>query len=277
MPELPEVESIKRYLSNQVIGRTITSFSSDWPKAIDSHSLVDFTSIINGQSILDLKRHGKYLVFYLRSGQNLMIHLRLTGHLDFSLDSTKVERYTRHTFGIDNNFEMRLRDMRKFATISLASKQTNKLQDLGQDPLDASFTAAHLEDLLHSHRASIKSFLLNQSIIAGIGTIYSDEILFECKIHPSTPTSSVPTKMVQHLHKTMITILTKATESLTEQIVRNKTTPRWNASSPSFSMPRKAGLPCPECENPVKRITLSGRATYFCVHCQSTNEAVNRS
>jgi len=275
MPELPEVESLKNYLSGQVIGRTITSFNSTWPKAIGSHSLSDFTEIITQQVISDIKRHGKYLVFQLLSGQNLLIHLRLTGHLDFTLNSTTPLRYTRHTFGVDNEFEMRLRDVRKFATISLTENPMDMLKNIGKDPLNTLFTTAYLEELLGNHDIPIKSFLLNQSIIAGIGNIYSDEILFASKIHPSTPSSSIPKTMVKILHKTMRTILINATESLTTQIFRDQEQPEWNASSPSFVVPRKAGLPCPQCKKPIEKITFGGRSAYFCAPCQPINESAH--
>lgn len=272
MPELPEVESIKHYLSGQVIGRTITSFNSTWPKAIGSHSLSDFTEIITQQVISDITRHGKYLVFQLLSGQNLLIHLRLTGHLDFTLKSTTPQRYTRHTFGVDNGFEIRLRDMRKFATISLTEHPIDMLKNIGKDPLNTSFTVTHLEKLLGSHDIPIKPFLLNQSIVAGIGNIYSDEILFASKIHPSTPASSIPKTLVKTLHETMVRILIDATESLSTKIFRDQTTPEWNASSPSFSVPRKAGLPCTQCKTPVKKIVFGGRSAYFCILCQPSDQ-----
>ncbi len=186
MPELPEVETIRCDLYPRVCGRTITAvrITPDKVPLIDGVSAAEFKSRIKGRRIEGLSRRGKYLIFHLSGDLYLIIHLRMTGALLHRNAGDPADRYTRAILALDDGTELRFTDLRKLGRFRLVAHPDEAVGKLGPEPLDASFTAAALKRAIGRRKAPIKSLLLDQRALAGVGNIYADEALFAARIHP---------------------------------------------------------------------------------------------
>jgi len=223
MPELPEVETIKNELLPHVIGRQITGVTLEWDGIIRHPSAAEFRSRVIGQEISGITRRGKYLIFSLSSGTLLVMHLRMTGSLLISQDSSQPPKYTRAIINLDKDTSIFFRDPRKFGKMWLAENTKNiegKLGPeplgegkLGPEPLGAGFTSQVLAQRLAKKKAPIKAVLLDQNCIAGIGNMYADEALFRARIHPLRPGESLSPAEVKCLHRAIQEILWAAIEN----------------------------------------------------------------
>ncbi len=182
MPELPEVETIKKELSPHVIGRRFTDVIVCDAKPVKQPSVEEFRRKLIGQSINDLERRGKYLIFRLSSGKALVIHLKMTGAL--LLNPKQPDGYARVIFHLDNNSQLVFTDRRRLGALWLLENEQAVIGKLGPEPLTPELTVETLAKRLHKRQAPIKAVLLDQAFIAGIGNMYADEALFAAKIHP---------------------------------------------------------------------------------------------
>ena len=187
MPELPDVEAVRRHLVSQgLVGRTIAGGELFWPNAVREPSAEGLQLEVSGYRILDIRRRAKYLIFDLdgRPSRKLILHLGMTGSLLLQPAAEDRPRYTRNVFVLSDDSELRFVDPRKFGAIRLVPDDGPLLADVGPEPLDAEFTADVLSQRLTRRKAPVKALLCDQSVVAGIGNIYADEVLFQAGIHP---------------------------------------------------------------------------------------------
>lgn len=270
MPELPEVETVKETLKKKILNRTILSCQIHYPNIVASPNKEEFEYQIQNQKIWDIKRRGKWLQFVL-DDYFLLSHLRMEGK--YFLKSPKEERLKHEhvTFFLDSKEELRYHDTRKFGRMYLIKKEMiddcKPLKQLGLEPWDESLTTSYLLSQYKKKKLPIKTVLLDQSIIAGIGNIYADEILFLSKINPYKVTNTL-TK------KDCMNIITNTKQVLEKAIALGGTTIRSYTSSEGVHGRFQNELfihgkeSCSLCGLSVKKDFIGGRGTYYCEKCQ---------
>jgi len=275
MPELPEVETLRRDLSERVLGRTFVEVwvSPEAARLVQGQSPEEFRQALVGRRIEDIGRRGKYLDFNLSDGQHLVVHRRMSGNFLHRRNGAAPDPYLRALFRLDDGSELRYCDMRKFGSMWLVADPATVLAGLGPEPLEPDFTPAELERRVGHRAASIKAVLLDQRTIAGLGNLYSDEALFAARIHPQRPARSLSSEEIRRLHGGIVAAL--------EQGLRNRgsslgTTLRDHVNldgMPGRNQDRvkvfqRSGEPCYTCGTPIERIRVGGRSTHFCPRCQ---------
>lgn len=278
MPELPEVETIRRSLESKIINHTITHVQILTPKSF----LGSPRQIIN-QKITRLTRLGKQLSIHLSNGLILLIHLKMTGQLIFDGQPTQSTRIIFHLAPLSSKPARRggggikggilsFNDQRKFGWIKIFTPQQLKQSQstLGLDILDSGFSLKYFSSQLNS-RKPIKLTLLDQSRFAGIGNIYAAEALFSAKIHPSTSANQLSLPQIKKLYLSIISTIKQA-------ITHKGSTARddhyrlpdnsQGSQQHYFRVYQRLGEPCPVCRTPISRLTLGGRGTFFCSKCQ---------
>lgn len=203
MPELPEVETIRRVLEPQVKGLSITAVTVNRPEVIGHPTAEEFCQVLMGQTICAMTRRGKFLSVLLDSGDYFTLHLRMTGCLLLTPADYPAEKHTHIVFHLSSGDELRFSDTRRFGRFWLFCKGESDtysgMDKLGLEPFDAGLTADYLQQHFGKRKKAVKECLLDQSVIAGIGNIYSDEILFAAKIHPARPANSLSKTEWEHL------------------------------------------------------------------------------
>ncbi|MEG0468567.1 MAG: DNA-formamidopyrimidine glycosylase [Longicatena sp.] len=273
MPELPEVETVVRTLEHQLQHPTIKDCEVLWDNIIAYPDVDAFKASIKGKSIIDYRRHGKYLLFDL-GDMEWVCHLRMEGKFYVQHKQDPYNSHTHVIFTLDDGRELRYHDTRKFGKMYLYEKLDNYMmypcfQHIGMDAFDERITADYLYRLLHKKQTVLKAVLLNQGVIAGIGNIYADEICFAMKLHPETKISKLRKKDFEQLIYETRRILGGA-------IRAGGTTIRSYTSSLGvdgrFQLELKVhalkGEACPLCQTLIQKITVATRGTYFCKTCQ---------
>jgi formamidopyrimidine-DNA glycosylase len=269
MPELPEVETIVRALragngAPPLPGQRVTQVSVGWPRHIVEPSLPAFRKRIRGREIREIHRRGKYLVFTLDEG-TLLIHLRMSGDLLMASSETPRGPYDHTVFHLQNGWELRFSDARKFGRVHLVRDPNTVLGNLGPEPLAEGFTPLHLEEILKGRQRQVKSLLLDQTLIAGLGNIYTDEALHRAKLHPLRRSNSLNREEIRSLWLGI-------RESLKMGIHHNGASIDWVYRGGSFQnhflVYKRAGEPCVFCLTPIQRIVVAQRGTHFCPSCQ---------
>lgn len=267
MPELPEVETVKNTLKKRVVGKTIISVDVLY-NMIEEPSLDEFKKLVQNQKIIDIKRRGKWLMFELND-YYLLSHLRMEGKYFIDGDITKHDHVI---FKLDDGI-LKYNDTRKFGRMYLLGKdnvyETKPLKDLGLEPWDKRLDYSYLKSKYKNKKLPIKTLLLDQSIITGIGNIYADEILFKSNINPLKK-GNILNK--DELEK--IIIYTK--ETLDAAIKMGGTTIKSYESERgvhgkfqnSLLVHNHKNDPCPRCNNIITKIKVNGRGTYYCSNCQ---------
>ncbi len=269
MPELPDVESMRRYLLGQgLVGRRFTGAVILWHKAIKGSSLEDFVLGITRRRIEQLDRRAKFLIFRLDDGQCLVFHMRMTGTLLLEPGSNARHPMTRNYFLLDDGRELRFVDPRKLGTLQLLEDEGQVTRNLGPEPLDPSFTAQMLMNRLKGRKAPIKALLCDQGVIAGIGNIYADEILFASAVHPLTPGGNLTHKQMKRMHQATVSILCKAIDNLADLAARGGPPTESAEGLSTLMVPRKKDEPCGVCGASIQRVPVRSRSTYFCLNCQ---------
>ncbi|MBN1374754.1 MAG: bifunctional DNA-formamidopyrimidine glycosylase/DNA-(apurinic or apyrimidinic site) lyase [Dehalococcoidia bacterium] len=267
MPELPEVETIKNVLGPHIIGCSFTGVRILDTRPVQIVSLDEFCSRLVGRRITGLNRRGKYLIIKLTEGENLVIHLRMTGSLLLNPDTD--EPFKRVEFFMDDGGHIVYTDVRRFGTLYLVKDTGKIIGKLGLEPLDESFTSRCMAQMLKNRQAPVKSVLLDQETIAGIGNMYADEALCHAKIHPLRPAGSLTPAEIKTLHKSVRHVLNKGIRNQGASI-RNYRHPDGGQGSAhrEFAVAHRLGQPCPVCQTPVARIVIGQRGTYYCPKCQ---------
>lgn len=267
MPELPEVEVLSEKLRGLLKGRKILGVDIyDFSKVKEAK----LRSIV-GDVVLDVGRRGKHLYVELSSGNKLVFHLRLKGKLVYGLDSGELKNpWIRLEF--DTGKSLFFGDPRRMATLEVVKdlKEIKTIADMGPEPLSDKFTVELLREGLAKSSKSIKSLLMDQSFIAGIGNIYADEILFRAGIHPERKAKTLSLSEVEKLYISIKEVLTEALEhrgvgEYTSLYAEDKEVGNFEAF---LKVHGKEGEPCPRCKAKIVRIEVGGRGTYFCPKCQ---------
>lgn len=264
MPELPDVEAIRIYLMPRVVGQTFTGATLNWPRALREPSLEDFLLSLPDQKVAELARRGKYLLFRLDRADTLILHLRMTGSLVVMSSSAELNPFTRTVFHMDNDTQLRFIDPRKLGAIWLVEDERKVIGKLGPEPLEPSFTVEALASALSDRKVPIKALLCEQEVIAGIGNIYADEILFQAGLHPMKSADSLSEKETEGLHRAIQEILSRAIQLLTELLPLESPPTESDEAASILLIPRSKGQSCSACSSPIQRITVRGRGTYFC-------------
>ena len=271
MPELPEVETIRRDLLPALRGRAFTgaSVSADAPRLVQAPSPADFARLLPGRRIEDISRRGKFLVFHLSSGLYLIVHLRMTGALLLRQAGAPADRYVRAVLSLDDGNELRFSDLRKFGAMWLVPDTSPVLGRLGPEPMDGGLTSALLRELTARRRVPIKSLLLDQRALAGLGNIYADEALFAAGLHPQRPASGLSDAEVERLHEAILRVLTAALgdrgSSFRDYVDASG---REGMHQLRVRVFRRTGQPCYVCGRAIKRVRVGGRSTHYCPKCQ---------
>jgi formamidopyrimidine-DNA glycosylase len=276
MPELPEVETVRRTLAPLLTKRTITAFELHWPRTLNDIDPGEFRRHLVDRSISGVNRRGKLIIFEMEDGWRVTVHLRMTGELlavprHASPDSSR-SRHLRASFKLDDETLLAFYDVRKFGRISLLSPSSFAVLDtmLGIEPLSPEFTDHRLFAILSSRNRSIKPLLLDQSLIAGLGNIYVDEALFRSGIHPTTRSSALSLEDAGRLRNAIVDILNVAVSrrGTTIRDYRSGLGDQGQNQSYLRIYGLRAGSPCTACSTPVVRITVGQRGTVYCPRCQ---------
>ena len=270
MPELPEVETIRRHLSPHVEGRVLSRLAILDPRWSHPIAPRELAVGLEGRRVERLARRGKYLVFELSGEAHLLVHLRMTGTLLLAREAP----HERVHFDLDEG-EIRLvfADPRRFGTGELAlgdeALEAFLGARLGVEPFDPAFTAEHLRRLARRCRAPVKAFLLDQKRIAGVGNIYADEALHRARIHPRRIASTLKPAQTAALRDAVVASLADGVEAKGATIddFRHPDGVRGSFQD-QFLVHRREGEPCPACGTLVRKLVVAGRGTYVCETCQ---------
>lgn len=291
MPELPEVETIKRDLESVLVGKKITDVIFLWPGILKEIGSAEFKKNVIGSKIIAVERRAKNLNIRISNNQNLLFHMKMTGHLIFTDDNHKIDKngrwvsngneknafadpqnqFIRAIFYLNNRKILAFSDLRKFAYIKLLSNKEIKksFSEYGPEPFSKEFNIDYLKSIFSKKNVAIKKILMDQKNIAGIGNIYADEILWKSKIHPLKKGLDLTLKEITLIHQNTKDILTEAIKS------RGTSTSDFRDISgekgtfdKKLNAYRQTGKPCPRDKTPIERISVGGRGTHFCPTCQ---------
>src|SRR5215207_5740200 len=271
MPEMPEVETIRRHLAPHLEGRvlhTLDVHDERWSRPLAGRELA---GAVAGRRVEALDRRGKYLIFALEDEVHLLVHLRMTGTL--LLDPAEPPRHGRVTFGFSGGRRLVFDDPRRFGTGELAlgtpAREAFLAQRLGVEPFSPDFTSAHLYALTRVSRAPVKAFLLDQRKVAGVGNIYADEALFRAGIHPLRPAGRLTRTQVAGLRDAVIASLQEGITAKGASIDDFRDPDGVQGSfQERFLIHLREGEPCLVCGRPVRKLRAAGRGTYVCERCQ---------
>lgn len=273
MPELPEVETTVRFLNKKVLKRTFVDVWTDFKKIVKKpRDFEQFRRELRGKKIQKIWRRGKNIIFELSNGYSLLIHQKLTGHLLY--DRWKEDRansYIHLKFFLDNGKLLAFSDLRKFGKTELWKSKNliKKLSFLGQEPLAEDFSFGKFKDILKTKKGKIKQVLMNQKIIAGIGNIYSDEILWRAKVHPFRAPPGLTLKELKKIYQALKEILKKAIELGGENISDYRDPAgRKGGFDRIRKVYRREGERCSRCGKEIKRAKMGARTSHFCPLCQ---------
>ncbi|MDF2536748.1 MAG: 5-hydroxymethyluracil glycosylase [Bacillales bacterium] len=273
MPELPEVETVRRTLEELIVGKKIAKVKMTYPKIIkEPKDTLEFSLNLVDEVVETIGRKGKFLIIYT-TNYALVSHLRMEGKF---LVAKKEEEFDKHThvfFEFEDGFELRYRDVRKFGTMHLYLKGTEfdkpPLVTVGVEANTESFKADELYNKLRKISRPIKSVLLDQTIVSGLGNIYVDEVLFRAKIHPSSSANKLTLEEIEK-------IVNASKEVLNIAIEKGGTTIRSylnaqgkiGAFQEDLLVYGKSGEPCSYCQREIQKTRVAGRGTSFCITCQ---------
>lgn len=269
MPELPEVQTIAAALAHLVVGRVILDVNVRWPGVVDRPDVETFTTALRGRRVTAVSRRGKYLQCALDDGRWLLFHLRMTGEMRVLPATTALDPHEHLILHLENGLDWRFKDTRKFGRAYLVADPAEVVGKLGPEPLDPAFSPAYLAQALAGRKAPIKSLLLDQRLVAGLGNIYADEALFRARIHPLRPGGSLEPAEIVGLVEAIREVITQAVADMGTTL-RDYHRPDGSVGrfQNRLQVFRRQGEPCPVCGAPVQRIVVGGRSTHFCSHEQ---------
>jgi len=287
MPELPEVETIKRGLQKSIVGKTITDFDCDWQKMLN-YKLKSYMLKVKSLKIEDVRRRAKMIILDLSKGMNILVHLKMTGQLVYGSKTKCVvgrhpieqgydclpNKFTHATFTFKDGSHLYFNDIRKFGWLKLYSDQeldkALESMKLGPEPLDSGFTLKYFKKRLESRKnAKIKQFIMDLKVVVGVGNIYSDEVLFFAKVKPTRLVKTIKSKEIELIYKGIKKILT---DSIKHQGTTFSTYRGANGEAGAYSKKLKvygkAGQKCKVCGSIIKKIKIGGRSSSYCPKCQ---------
>lgn len=273
MPELPEVETVRRSLLDKIVGRRIHALRlTDFPGVLGADRAEHVQARVEGRQVARIRRRAKYLLIDLDDDTTIVIHLRMTGKLSVVPHDEPPLRFERLAIELDDGFDLRFSDQRKFGRVlhSQDDELARLEQRLGREPLEPEFSAAWLQERLLRRPGKIKAVLLDQGLIGGLGNIYVDESLFRAGIHPQRRANTLTADEVQRVHRAIRDVLRAA-------VAGQGTT--FSSFADAEGNPGRYGGrlrvygrggkgPCPVCGAPLERIIVGGRGTSYCPRCQ---------
>lgn len=261
MPELPDVEVFRRYLASTSLHQRIRTVQVQSNRILRNVSAKKLRTALRGHQFESTLRHGKFLFVQLDSCGWLVLHFGMTGYLKYFKQVDKKPAHDRLLVGSVNGFHLGYYSQRLLGSVDLIDDPKDMIETkrLGPDALDRDFDLVAFKRTIAAHRGTVKSTLMNQQIIAGIGNIYADEILFRTRLHPATKVVGLDESVLESLFKSIKAVLPKAVECRADpaRFPRSYLTPQ-----------RHAGGQCPRCGTRLERIKISARSAYFCPHCQ---------
>ena len=271
MPEIAEVETVRNTLKKRILNKKIKDVKILYAKIIES-DLEEFKQILIGNEFKDILRVGKWLIFELKD-HYLLSHLRMEGKYFIKNSDEEIVKHEHIIITFTDNTDLRYHDTRKFGRMKIVKKEdlykTKEIQKQGKEPLDKTLTSDYLLEKLSGKKMPMKTLLLDQEIISGLGNIYADEVLFASGIHPLRKPSDITKNDCEKIIKL-------AKEIIESAILNGGTTIKSYTSSLGvignyqnfLKVHKREGLPCPKCGTLIKRIKVGGRSTYFCEKCQ---------
>ncbi|MGA8296201.1 MAG: bifunctional DNA-formamidopyrimidine glycosylase/DNA-(apurinic or apyrimidinic site) lyase [Acidimicrobiales bacterium] len=275
MPELPEVETVRRGIEKAIVGATIVDAKVSGKRTVRRQPVRQFEALLSGRRVLGCDRRGKYLLVGLDRG-TLVVHLRMSGQLSLHDDANdEVVPHTHARFSLDDGRELRFVDPRTFGELFVTSKEgialETVLSSLGRDPLVEGVDAAYLGAQFSGRRTTLKAVLLDQQRICGIGNIYGDEICFESKIRPDRKVGSLGMAEIERIVVAIDDVLERAIEdggsSLKDERYRDLLG-ELGRFQQRLSVYGRAGMECPRCGSTIERLVVAGRSAHFCANCQ---------
>lgn len=275
MPELPEVEVVRRGLAQHVVGRRITDVTVLDPRSVRRHLAGphDFTARLTGRTVVDARRRGKYLWLAVDEGDAVLCHLGMSGQFRLGDADTEAPRHLRIALDLDDGVRVFFADQRIFGGMAFSEDGAElppEIEHIARDPLDPEFDAAGFTTRLRTRQTGIKRALLDQTLISGIGNIYADEALWRARLHGARPTDALSRAQVR-------TVLGAAAEVMDAALAAGGTSfdalyVNVNGASGYFdrslAVYGQADRPCPRCGTPVRREPFMNRSSYSCPRCQ---------
>ena len=270
---MPEVEIIRRYLDKQLTGQRIMGVELLLPRQIKWPEPEGYRAMAIGRTIAGMNRRGKYLLMALDNGSELVFHLRMTGRLVYEPDGVNHDSHARLLFQLDGGGLLVYGDTRTLGTLYALSSgerwRIHGLAEMGPEPLTEDFTPAYIQQTAKGRRTAVKSFLLNQKYIGGIGNIYADEALFLAGIHPLRPVGSLSAAECQRLHQSVNTVIAAGIRDggTTFRDYKNGEGKQGSHQEQLYVYNRQ-GQPCRRCGTEIEKMTVGGRGTHLCPQCQ---------
>ena len=266
MPELPDVELYKRYLDEHALGQTIERVAVNDARILGDLAPKTFVARLNGNRFEDSRRHGKHLLVRLKKDGWLTLHFGMTGDLAWFEDEGDDPPYDRVRFDFQGGGHLAYVNRRMLGSVGLADDADAfvEAEELGPDALDPAFNLAAFAEALEGRRRDVKSVLMDQALIAGIGNIYADEILFQARLHPKTSVSALSERQRRTLFERIRSVLETAiacsagAEQFLERLPDDYLLPQ-----------REKGGRCPRCGTAIATLKSGGRTSYFCPRCQA--------
>jgi len=273
MPELPEIETIRRDLEEKVRGKRIERVIIKNEKSVKVPSPREFIQKMERKVLVEMHRRGKYLILGLDSEDALVLHLGMTGRLIYSKAGEQID-YSRVVFILENNAQLSFTDVRGFGGLWFVPDEKFEevlptLASLGPEPLETDFTLEKFKQLLKDKKGKIKTLLMDQSFIAGVGNVYAQEALFFSGIHPTRSSSSLLEGEIEKLYHNLLNVLREAI-SYRGSSIKNYVdlVGRQGSYEPHLRVYGRAGSNCPRCGHVIERMEVGGRGTCFCPRCQ---------
>ena len=266
MPELPDVETFKRVLAKSALRKTIARVVVGDKRILGTLAVATFVGRLQGAKLLAARRHGKHLLARIDRGGWLTLHFGMTGALDFVATPDREPPFTRVRLDFAGDGALAYTNKRMLGRVGLSDDDADFVaaEKLGPDALDARLDFPAFKAALSGVKRDVKSALMDQQIIAGIGNIYSDEILFQARLDPAARTDTLSANQLHELYRKMREVLDTAiargagSEQFTERMPKGALLPE-----------RKKGGHCPRCKSPLKVFKLGGRTAYCCPRCQN--------
>ena len=274
MPELPEVQTIVNDLNAAgLVGTTIKGAKVFWSRTIAEPSAKAFCNRIKGKTVSAIRRRGKFIVFDFKTGDNLLLHLRMSGPLHLVSYDVPRKKHEHVILSFLDERQLRFHDARKFGRLYLTSDAEKILARLGPEPLAADFTQKIFARRLSPRKRLLKPLLLDQTFIAGLGNIYVDEALWESKVHPGRIAASLTGAEIRALHRAIPRVLKRGLKNLGTSLGTGKTNfysiaKHQGRNRDELQVFRRTDLPCPRCQAKIQRIIVGQRSTHICPKCQ---------
>jgi formamidopyrimidine-DNA glycosylase len=271
MPEVPDLEAIRKFFNRSIVGQAVRSIGTPIPVVIRVPR-EEFVRLLTGDSFGEVHRHGKFLLFSFASGRVMVINPMLTGRFLFVAPSVKRGARTCFVIGLSGGSELRYADQRVMGRVYLVTPETlasvPQFAEMGPDVLSPDLTEQAFRDRLKRHNGQIKSILVNHRFVAGIGNAYSDEILWEARIHPYRKRPQLSDEELHTLYVSTRGVLAWAEPIVAERMMQGGEGLDYSEWRDHLRVHRRGGQPCPRCGNTISEITAGQRITSFCRNCQ---------